>query len=279
MIGLDDELGIRYLAESREHLATIESSLLALEKDGAQIDEEHVNGAFRAVHSIKGGACFFDLAKIRELSHQAEDVLALIRSRKLAPTQERIGVLLRATDWLGELIQNPATSNQADISEILTALSRLPAEQLASAGESHAGEGSQPCDRRLRTLLVEDDFTSRLVLQSFLSSYGDCHIAVNGLEAVDAFGAALAGGLPYDLVCMDIMMPEMDGREAVRRVRAMEEAAGILSTHGAKIVMTTAVNDIKEVIRCFRELADAYLMKPIDLTELLRQMEAFRLVR
>jgi two-component system chemotaxis response regulator CheY len=231
------------------------------------------------VHSIKGGASFFDLAKIRELAHQAEDAFALIRSRKLVPTQERISVLLRATDRLSELLRNPATSNHADISDILTALSRLPAEQPASAGDGRVGEEAQPCDRRLRTLLVEDDFASRLVLQSFLSSYGDCHIAVNGLEAVDAFGAALEGGLPYDLVCMDIMMPEMDGREAVRRVRAMEEARGILSNRGAKIIMTTAVNDIKEVIRCFQELCDAYLIKPIDLTELLRQMEAYRLVR
>ena len=58
----------------------------------------------------------------------------------------------------------------------------------------------------------------------------------------------------------------------------MEEARGILSNYGAKIIMTTAVTDIREVIRCFRELCDAYLLKPIDLTELLRQMKVCRLV-
>ena len=61
-------------------------------------------------------------------------------------------------------------------------------------------------------------------------------------------------------------MPEMDGREAVRRIREMEEARGILSSYGTKIIMTTAVDEIKDVIRCFKELCDAYLVKPIDLS-------------
>jgi two-component system chemotaxis response regulator CheY len=82
-------------------------------------------------------------------------------------------------------------------------------------------------------------------------------------------------GQRYDLICMDIMMPEMDGREAVRQVRALEEAKGILSTYGSKIVMTTAVDDVREVIRCFRELCDAYLIKPIDLAKLLSLMQSF----
>jgi len=126
---------------------------------------------------------------------------------------------------------------------------------------------------------VEDDFASRLLLQTFLSRYGECHVAVNGKEAVEAFRSALKRGETYDLICMDIMMPEMDGREAVRQVRALEEEHGIFSTSGAKIIMTTAVDDIREVIRCFRELCDAYLVKPIDLTKLLSQMKSYQLVQ
>jgi two-component system chemotaxis response regulator CheY len=130
----------------------------------------------------------------------------------------------------------------------------------------------------VKTLIVEDDFTSRLVLQTFFSRYGECHIAVNGREAVEAFRFALEDAHRYDLICMDIMMPIMDGREAVKQVRALEEARGILSTSGARIFMTTAVNDVKEVVRCFKELCDAYLVKPIDLRELLRQVKSFGLV-
>ncbi|MGO9893147.1 MAG: response regulator [Bryobacteraceae bacterium] len=130
----------------------------------------------------------------------------------------------------------------------------------------------------MRTLIVEDDFTSRLVLQTFLSRYGECHIAVNGKEAVAAFRSALEGGEGYDLVCMDIMMPEMDGREAVNRIRALEQARGIPSTSGAKIIMTTALKDMKEMARCFEELCDAYLMKPVKLAELLNQIRLYGLV-
>jgi two-component system chemotaxis response regulator CheY len=265
-----DELAAEYLAECCEHLATVEAGLLAIEKSGTEIDPELVNRVFRAMHSVKGGASFFNLAAIRELAQRTEDALALIRSRAMVPTPERVRVLLRAADKLRELIQDPDRSNQADISEIMTAMAGLCADIRAPAGNGRTTVGGH-----LRVLLVEDDFASRLVLQSFLSRYGECHIAVNGKEAVEAFRSSLDLGQRYDLICMDIMMPEMDGGEAVRQIRAIEESHGILSTYGARIVMTTAVDDVREVVRCFRELCDAYLIKPIDLTSLLAHMRTF----
>jgi two-component system chemotaxis response regulator CheY len=131
----------------------------------------------------------------------------------------------------------------------------------------------------MRALIVEDDFTSRLFLQTFLSRYGECHIAVNGKEAVEAFRLATNDGSPYDLICMDIMMPEMDGMEAVQQVRALEEAGGVLSNRGVKIIMTTAVTDIREVMQSFKELCDAYLFKPIDTAKLVGELRSFQLVQ
>jgi two-component system chemotaxis response regulator CheY len=273
MINLDDETAQTYLAECGDHLAIMEKNLLAIELEGAEAHEELVNSVFRAVHSVKGGAGFFGLAKVRELAHEAESAMALIRARRMVATPDRVSVLLRATDTLRALIDNPGASNQADISAIMAALKGLSADGNASAAP-HRGSGW-----RLRALLVEDDFTSRLLLQTFLSRYGDCHVAVNGREAVQACHTALEQGQGYDLICMDIMMPEMDGREAVRRIRGLEESRGILSTHGAKIIMTTAVNDLKEVIRCFQDLCDAYLVKPIDLAQLLGHMKLYELVK
>ena len=130
----------------------------------------------------------------------------------------------------------------------------------------------------MKTLIVEDDFTARLLLQRSLSRYGECHVAVNGKEAVEAFRMAAESGQVYDLVCMDIELPEMDGQEAVKEIRSLEQARGILSSSGAKIVMTTAVEDMKQVSRAFHELCDAYLVKPVNLSDLLDHLKVFGLI-
>jgi two-component system, chemotaxis family, chemotaxis protein CheY len=130
----------------------------------------------------------------------------------------------------------------------------------------------------MRTLIVEDDFTSRILLQSFLSQYGECHIAVNGREAIAAFRASQDSSNKYDLICMDIMMPEMDGQTAVKEIRAIEEAGGTLSSNGVKIIMTTALDDVKNVIQSFKQLCDAYVFKPIDTRKLLGHIRELHLV-
>jgi two-component system chemotaxis sensor kinase CheA len=129
-LNLDDELVQDYLAECREHLATIETDLLAIEQGGAQIDENLVNRVFRAAHSIKGGAGFFDLVKIRELAHKTENALDLIRSGQMVPTPEIVSILLMAFDKLRELIGNHRESNRADVAEFVSALTRLSSASL-----------------------------------------------------------------------------------------------------------------------------------------------------
>jgi two-component system chemotaxis response regulator CheY len=282
----DDELVNSYLDECRELLATMEEGLLDLEADGAEFNEERINRIVRAVHSVKGGAEIFNLEKIAELAHSTESALALVRSRKLAPRPDRIRTLLRAMDGLNALVRDAGASVKPD-NRLNTRLdNRLISELKSLCDQGHplvhnsatADPSPQP-SRNLRVLLVEDDFACRLLLQTFLSRYGDCHIAVNGREAVDAFCLALDQEKPYHLICMDIMMPEMNGREAVRQIRAMEEARGIRSTCGARIFMTTTVDEVKEVFLCFKELCDAYFIKPIELKQLLNQMEFYQMLK
>lgn len=129
----------------------------------------------------------------------------------------------------------------------------------------------------MKTLIVEDDFTCRLLLQSFLSPLSECHIAINGREALAAFQQALADAQPYDLICLDIMMPEMDGQAALRGIRAMEEGRGIVSSEGVKIVMTTAQTDMKSLTASFHGLCDDYLIKPIEKAKLLELVSKYGL--
>ena len=131
----------------------------------------------------------------------------------------------------------------------------------------------------MKTLIVEDDSTSRLLLQEYLKMYGALHVAVNGEEAVEAVRVALEAGKPYNLICLDIMMPAMDGQEALKEIRALEEAKGIWSTSGAKVVMTTALGDMKNACAAFSSLCDAYLVKPIDKAKLLETLRQLTLIK
>lgn len=129
----------------------------------------------------------------------------------------------------------------------------------------------------MKSLIVDDDFTSRILLHTILSRFGPSHIAVNGSEAVSAFRDAQQAGEPYNLVCMDIVMPEMDGQEALRQIRAIEAERGVIRS-GAKILMTTALDQPRDVFAAFYSLCDDYLVKPIDANRLLKILRGFELI-
>ena len=96
--------------------------------------------------------------------------------------------------------------------------------------------------------------------------------------SIEAFRISQQSGAAYDLICMDIMMPEMDGQAAVLKIREMEESAGVMSTTGAKIIMITALDDVKNVVKSFKALCDAYIFKPVDTAKLLEQLKSLALV-
>lgn len=116
----------------------------------------------------------------------------------------------------------------------------------------------------MKILLAEDDYVTRKAMDSFLSKYGDCDVTVDGMEAVDAFMLALEEGEPYDLVCLDIMMPVMDGYQALVGIRNLEKERNIPKEEQAKVIMTTALNEEKNVKMAFELGCTIYSGKPID---------------
>ena len=130
----------------------------------------------------------------------------------------------------------------------------------------------------MRVLIAEDDFAGQAVLEGLLSPHGECDIARDGEEAMALFEAALAAGRPYDLVCLDIMMPKLDGKEVLRRVRELEKERGRTGLAGAKILMTTALNDFETIMASFRGQCEGYLVKPISKAKLFAQLRALGLL-
>jgi two-component system chemotaxis response regulator CheY len=128
----------------------------------------------------------------------------------------------------------------------------------------------------MKILIVDDDFTNRIILQEFLKTYGSYHLAVTGAEAVTAVKKAVEENDPYHLICLDIMMPEMDGQEALKEIRALENGAGIKPARRTKVLMITALDDARNVMEAFKSLCDGYLVKPLskqNLLEKLREMD------
>lgn len=124
----------------------------------------------------------------------------------------------------------------------------------------------------MRTLIVDDDHGSRRILEKMLAEYAECESVPDGLRAVEAFIAAHEAGHPFDLVCLDIMMPVMNGRQALKKIRDYEEKQGISPDNQAVILMTTSVADKKEVILAMKEGATWYLVKPVSRETLIGEL-------
>ena len=116
----------------------------------------------------------------------------------------------------------------------------------------------------MKILLAEDDFVTRKFMLNFLSKYGECDVAVDGLVAVEAFALAFEDGEPYDLVCLDIMMPVMDGYQALKEIRDVEKKMNIPEEKAVKVIMTTALNDERNVKMAFELGCSVYSGKPIN---------------
>ena len=119
----------------------------------------------------------------------------------------------------------------------------------------------------MKILIAEDDLTSRLFMNKYLSKYGACDVAMNGMEAIELVASALENGKPYDLICLDIMMPKVDGIKALKTIRELEQT--FLSTRQipSKVIMTTALNDKDTVEEAYKLGCEAYAWKPIDINK------------
>ncbi len=130
----------------------------------------------------------------------------------------------------------------------------------------------------MRILIVDDDADLGRLISNYLSSFGECEVAVNGQDAIESVKLAFEEAHPYDLICLDIMMPNLDGQDALKKIRNIEKEKGIRVGEGAKVIMLTALDDDDQRLVSFLRLCDGYLTKPFQKEELFEKLREIELV-
>jgi two-component system, chemotaxis family, chemotaxis protein CheY len=131
----------------------------------------------------------------------------------------------------------------------------------------------------LRALIVDDDPVNTCFLTEILSPYAACDTADDGRQGLDAFGHALTHGTPYDLIFIDVMMPGMDGHQALEGMRHLEHQQGVASSDAAKVIMISALDDTRTVYRAFFQgQALSFLAKPFTCDTVLEELRKFDII-
>jgi two-component system chemotaxis response regulator CheY len=130
----------------------------------------------------------------------------------------------------------------------------------------------------LKTLIVEDDFITSQVLREIMLAFGETDIAENGLIAIDMIGNAINADIPYNLIFLDIMMPELDGQEALTLIRQIEKDSGIIGLDCSKVLMTTALSDFSNIKTAFKNQCEGYIIKPIEKDKIINTLTDLRII-
>lgn len=130
----------------------------------------------------------------------------------------------------------------------------------------------------LNILVVEDDPVSREVLCKLLSKHGECSRAEDGLNGLEKVEEALEAGEPFDLICLDLLMPSMGGHEALKKIRQVEAKHGLEYGLGAKIVVITALSDPGTIMEVLSDQCDSYITKPVEAANVERQLRVLGLI-
>ena len=126
----------------------------------------------------------------------------------------------------------------------------------------------------MRFLVVDDDFATRRLVQRLLHPYGMVDVATDGEEAVAAFSSALDDNEPYDLITLDILMPNVNGQQALREIREIEKERRIPQENNVRIIMISGLDDSKELHDAFfLGETTSYIVKPLNHQVLVQEIE------
>ncbi|MBT4287973.1 MAG: response regulator [Deltaproteobacteria bacterium] len=125
----------------------------------------------------------------------------------------------------------------------------------------------------MKILIVDDDISTRQLLHAILMNFATCDMAVDGQKAVELVAQAIEKKEIYDIIFLDIMMPELNGHEALLEIRKLEDSNNIHIGNGSKVVMQTCLDDKENILSSFREGCEYYIMKPYNKLKILELIE------
>ena len=120
----------------------------------------------------------------------------------------------------------------------------------------------------MRILIAEDDVANAKFLSKYLSKFGEVVITPDGIAAVDEFVKHLEKGENFELVCLDIMMPKIDGYKVLASIRNAERKHGVSRMLRSKVIMTSALDETSFDSNQASDDYDEYICKPIDIMKL-----------
>ena len=136
-----------FIEESRENLQSLNSMLLSLEEKG--FDEESMNEAFRAMHTIKGTAGVIGIPPIQELAHVLEDLFDVLRKKKEIPSRSVIELLFSGVDTIGKMLDELEVSGSThasitDLAGRIKAVIEAPAPSVPPQAPAPAATADEP---------------------------------------------------------------------------------------------------------------------------------------
>lgn len=136
-----------------------------------------------------------------------------------------------------------------------------------------------PAKSGLKMLIADDEIHNRILLARIVGQYGEYDQVYDGMEAVDAFKISHGMGQPYDIVFLDIMMPNKDGHLVLQEIRQFEEENHVPPNQEAVVFMVTCLDFPKDVIRAFfKEYCTDYIVKPITIAKIEGKMREYGLI-
>lgn len=127
----------------------------------------------------------------------------------------------------------------------------------------------------MRSLVIDDEFVALTKMASLLASLGECDAATNGQQALELFLKAFKDRRPYDLIAIDINLPNINGICLLNRFQAEERMRNGLRSRKLIVSADSSVSNVRAALASH---CDAFLVKPVKRATLIEKLVSFRLL-